>query len=170
MAPAFNVLFLCTHNSARSIMAEAMLEQDRQGPVQRLFGRLRSGRAPMPEVLDRLQQLGHDVSRTALQVVGRVHRPDAPRMDFVIALCDTPQGQDCPDFGETVRDRRLAIAGPGQSSRGIADRARHAAQRALRHGPAPHRDLHEPAVRLARSHGDEGAPRRDRRQRRAPAP
>ena len=85
-------------------------------------------------------------------------------MDFVIALCDTPQGQVCPDLGEKFVTRRLAIAGPGRIPR-LRDRAHHAPERALRHGSAPHRDLHEPAVCLPRSHGAEEAPRRDRRHR-----
>jgi ArsR family transcriptional regulator, arsenate/arsenite/antimonite-responsive transcriptional repressor / arsenate reductase (thioredoxin) len=106
-APAFNVLFLCTHNSARSLMAEAILA--RIG--QRRFNAYSAGSeplAPLPDVIEKLAAFGHDVSRLRSKSWVEFMRPDAPRMDFVIALCDTPQGQECPDFG----DRAITGAWP----------------------------------------------------------
>ncbi|HMJ97672.1 MAG TPA: protein-tyrosine-phosphatase, partial [Reyranella sp.] len=55
---------------------------------------------PMPEVIDRLKHLGHDVAKLRCKSWNEFTGPSAPRMDFVIALCDTPQGQVCPDLGE----------------------------------------------------------------------
>jgi ArsR family transcriptional regulator, arsenate/arsenite/antimonite-responsive transcriptional repressor / arsenate reductase (thioredoxin) len=52
------------------------------------------------EVIERLKVLGHDVSGLRCKSWHEFTGPNAPRMDFVIALCDTPQGQVCPDFGE----------------------------------------------------------------------
>ena len=100
MAPAFNVLFLCTRNSARSIMAEALLEKIGKGRFNAYSAGSEPARAPMPEVIDRLKHLGHDVSRLRSKSWDEFAGPNAPRMDFVIALCDTPQGQVCPDLGE----------------------------------------------------------------------
>jgi len=100
MAPAFNVLFLCTRNSARSIMAEAVLGRLGEGRFNAYSAGSEPAQRPMPEVLDRLRQLGHDVSRLRCKSWNEFTGPDAPRMDFVIALCDTPQGQACPDLGE----------------------------------------------------------------------
>ena len=100
MTPAFNVLFLCTHNSARSIMAEALLEKIGRGdstPIPPGPTRLWR-RCPMSS--ERLQALGHDVTSLRCKSWNEFTGPNAPRMDFVIALCDTPQGQSCPDFGE----------------------------------------------------------------------
>ena len=54
----------------------------------------------MPEVLERLASARPRCLAPALQIVERIHRPDAPRMDFVIALCDTLHGQSVPDFGD----------------------------------------------------------------------
>ncbi len=100
MTPAFNVLFLCTHNSARSLMAQAILDQVGKGKFNAYSAGSEPARGPMPEVIDKLKALGHDVSPLRCKSWNEFARPDAPRMDFVITLCDTLQGQDCPDFGE----------------------------------------------------------------------
>jgi ArsR family transcriptional regulator, arsenate/arsenite/antimonite-responsive transcriptional repressor / arsenate reductase (thioredoxin) len=98
--PAFNVLFVCTHNSARSIMAEALLQKIGKGKFNAYSAGSDPARRPQPEVIERLSKLGHDVSRLRCKSWHEFTGPDAPRMDFVIALCDTPHGQTCPDFGE----------------------------------------------------------------------
>lgn len=98
VAPAFNVLFLCTQNSARSIMAEAILEKIGRGRFRAYSAGSEPAKAPLPEVLERLRHLGHDVERLRSKSLEEFTGPQAPRMDFVIALCDTPQGQFCPDI------------------------------------------------------------------------
>jgi arsenate reductase len=100
MTPAFNVLFLCTRNSARSIIAEALLERIGKGRFKAYSAGSEPADAPMPEVIDRLKQLGHDVSNLRSKSWNEFIGPNAPRMDFVIALCDSPQGQVCPDLGD----------------------------------------------------------------------
>jgi arsenate reductase len=100
VSPAFNVLFLCTRNSARSIIAEALLMRIGQGRFNAYSAGSEPADEPMPEVIERLQKLGHDVSKLRSKSWDEFARPSAPRMDFVIALCDSPQGQVCPDLGE----------------------------------------------------------------------
>lgn len=95
--PAFNVLFLCTHNSARSIIAEALLQKLGQGKFRAYSAGSDPGQAPLPEVVERLRQLGHDVGTLRCKPLSEFTGTEAPRMDFVIALCDTPEGQFCPD-------------------------------------------------------------------------
>ncbi|MCX7361143.1 MAG: arsenate reductase ArsC [Alphaproteobacteria bacterium] len=99
MTPAFNVLFLCTRNSARSLMAQAILEQIGGGKFNAYSAGSAPAASPMPEVIDRLRALGHDVSGLSCKSWSEFAHPDAPRMDFVIALCESLDGQDCPDFG-----------------------------------------------------------------------
>lgn len=105
MTAAFNVLFLCTHNSARSIMAEAILQK--VGGVR--FNAYSAGsdpiEAPLPMVIAKLEHMGHDVSGLRSKSWHEFTGLSAPRMDFVITLCDTLDGQICPDFGE------LAVTG-----------------------------------------------------------
>jgi len=100
MTPAFNVLFLCTHNSARSLMAEAILGQVGKGRFNAYSAGSDPARAPMPAVIARLQTFGHDTAGLRCKSWDEFTGPDAPRMDFVITLCDILQGQHCPDFGE----------------------------------------------------------------------
>ncbi len=99
MTPAFNVLFLCTHNAARSIMAEAILTKVGGERFRAFSAGSAPAEAPMPEVLAKLATLGHDTSLLHSKSWSVFTGPDAPRMDFVIALCDMLQGQVCPDFG-----------------------------------------------------------------------
>ena len=98
MTPAFNVLFLCTQNSARSIIAEALLEKIGRGRFRAYSAGSDPAREPVPEVIDRLKALGHDVSRLHSKSWDEFKGPQAPRMDFIIALCDAPNGQFCPDL------------------------------------------------------------------------
>jgi protein-tyrosine-phosphatase/DNA-binding transcriptional ArsR family regulator len=100
MTPAFNVLFLCTHNSARSIMAEAILAKIGGARFRAYSAGSAPAASPNPEVMDKLATLGHDTSALRSKNWQEFTGPDAPRMDFVITLCDAPHGQMCPDFGE----------------------------------------------------------------------
>ncbi len=102
MQPAFNVLFLCTHNSARSIMAEAILETIGKGRFHAYSAGSEPAKRPLPAVIERLQSLGHDVSRLRSKSWDEFTGPDAPRMDFVLTLCDTLDGQICPEFDGRV--------------------------------------------------------------------
>ncbi len=99
MTAAFNVLFLCTHNSARSLMAEAILQKIGKGKFNAYSAGSDPGRAPMAAVLAKLETLGHDVSQLHCKSWDEFAGPNAPQMDFVITLCDTLHGQDCPDVG-----------------------------------------------------------------------
>lgn len=102
MTPAFNVLFLCTHNSARSIMAEAILQKIGRDKFHAYSAGSDPAKVPMPAVLDKLKSLGHDTTRLYSKSWNDFMRPDAPRLDFVITLCDTLDGQVCPDFGDKI--------------------------------------------------------------------
>lgn len=100
MSAAFNVLFLCTHNSARSLMAQAILDKIGRGKFNAYSAGSEPARSPMREVIDKLETLGHDVSGLRCKSWDEFTGPDAPRMDFVITLCDSLHGQDCPDVGD----------------------------------------------------------------------
>jgi protein-tyrosine-phosphatase/DNA-binding transcriptional ArsR family regulator len=114
VAPAFNVLFLCTRNSARSIMAEAILAKSGKGRFRAYSAGSDPADAPMPEVLEKLRAVGHDVGGLHSKSWERFIGPDAPRMDFVIALCDTLDGQACPDFGEAPLTAKWGMPDPAK--------------------------------------------------------
>lgn len=114
VSPTFNVLFLCTRNSARSIIAEALLARLGEGRFNAYSAGSAPAEAPMPEVIDRLRTLGHDVSALRSKSWDEFTGPSAPRMDFVIALCDSPQGQVCPDLGEKLVTAAWPLPDPAE--------------------------------------------------------
>jgi protein-tyrosine-phosphatase/DNA-binding transcriptional ArsR family regulator len=123
MTPAFNVLFLCTRNSARSLMAEAILAQLGGDRFRAYSAGPDPARQPMPEVIEKLAVFGHDVSRLRCKSWNEFSRDDAPRMDFVIALCDTLQGQLCPDFGGHALTASWPLPGPAKFAGGSTERS-----------------------------------------------
>jgi protein-tyrosine-phosphatase/DNA-binding transcriptional ArsR family regulator len=123
MTAAYNVLFLCTRNSARSLMAQALLEQLGKGRFHAYSAGPEPADAPMPEVIERLRTLGHEVSHLRCKSWEEFTRPDAPRMDFVITLCDTLEGQDCPDLGSRPITSAWPLPDPAKFTGNSAERA-----------------------------------------------
>jgi arsenate reductase len=92
----FNVLFLCTGNSARSIMAEAILNKF-GGDKFRAYSAGSQPRGEVhPETTRLLQGLGFDTSRFRSKSWFEFERPGAPALDFVFTVCDDAAGETCP--------------------------------------------------------------------------
>lgn len=97
-----NVLFLCTHNSARSILAEALLNHlDHQAPARRFQAwsagsSPRPGQQPHPLALDVLQHAGVSTEGLHSKTWDEFAVPGAPHMDLIITVCDSAAGEVCP--------------------------------------------------------------------------
>jgi protein-tyrosine-phosphatase len=92
----FNVLFLCTGNSARSIMAEAILTKLGSGKFHASSAGSQPKRQVHPETLQLLQSLGYDVSAYRSKSWEEFAKPGAPPLDFVFTVCDDAASEVCP--------------------------------------------------------------------------
>ena len=122
MSASFNVLFICTHNSARSIMAEALLEKVGRARFRPYSAGSDPAAKPLPQVIERLKALGHDISKLRSKSWNEFARPDAPRMDFIVALCDTIEGEVCPDLGTDIVTASWPLPDPARFTGSPAER------------------------------------------------
>lgn len=126
-----NVLFLCTGNSARSIMAEAILNREGGGN----FRAFSAGSQPKGEVhpytLDLLRKLNFDVSRLRSKAMNEFTGPAAPKFDLIITVCDNAAGEACPFWARQVPAAHWSIPDPATAT-GSDVQVRHAFADAFR--------------------------------------
>jgi arsenate reductase len=92
----FNVLFLCTGNSARSVIAEAILNREGRGKFRAFSAGSRPKGAVNPHTIRLLQRLNHDTSALRSKSWEEFAQPGAPALDFVFTVCDDAAGESCP--------------------------------------------------------------------------
>lgn len=97
-SPALNVLFLCTHNSARSILAEATLNHIGGGRFKAYSAGSspRENQQPNPLGLQALQAVGIDTTGLRSKSWDEFAGTNAPQMDLIITVCDNAAGEVCP--------------------------------------------------------------------------
>ena len=94
----FNVLFICSGNSARSIFAEALLRDLGRGRFTAHSAGTRPGSSLNPFALQVLERNGHDTAAMRSKHISEFQQPGAPVMDFVFTVCDTAAAEECPPW------------------------------------------------------------------------
>jgi arsenate reductase len=92
----YNVLFLCTANSARSVLAEAALGRIGAGRFRAFSAGSQPRGEVNPHALRCLEREGYDVSGFRSKSWDEFSGPGAPEIDFVVTLCDSAAGESCP--------------------------------------------------------------------------
>ena len=130
MQSHYNVLFLCTGNSARSIMAEAILNQ-RGRPNFRAYsaGSHPSGRV-RPEALQQLETAHLPTSGLRSKTWDEFAKPDAPRLDFIFTVCDNAAQEICPVWPGQPMTAHWGVPDPA-AVQGTADQVQKAFREAF---------------------------------------
>lgn len=92
----YNVLFICTGNSARSIFAESILRKEAGDRFEAYSAGTRPHSELNPFALDVLKQKGHDISVLRSKNVAEFQGADAPKFDFVFTVCNQAANEECP--------------------------------------------------------------------------
>lgn len=116
----YNVLFLCTHNSARSILAEALLNHLGKGRFKAWSAGSspRESRQPNPLALETLAKAGIATEGLRSKSWDEFGHPEAPKMDLVITVCDNAAGETCPFWPGQPATAHWGYADPSEAPGG----------------------------------------------------
>jgi len=92
----YNILFLCTHNSARSILGEALASTHPSGKFRGFSAGSSPGTSVNPIAAEIAVELGMDRALLKSKSWDVFSEPNAPRMDFIVTVCDNAAGEVCP--------------------------------------------------------------------------
>lgn len=118
----FNVLFICTGNSARSLLAEAILNSEGGGRFRAFSAGTRPSPGPRPEVIALLQAKDIDTSSLRSKDLDEFSGPDAPQMDFIFTVCDHAANEECPAWPGQPMSAHWGLADPVKAEGTDAER------------------------------------------------